>query len=218
MSEIVTRHQPQIGPGGGGGGLPGEGYGDFGRGDGFPPGHARRVYRTGMYLALVGISMLFMAFTSAYIVRSGLGDDWAATTLPSLLWWNTAILLCSSFTMEQTRATLARGLRSASNGWITATAVLGTLFLVGQILAWRELASHGIFVATNPSSSFFYLLTGAHGVHLAGGLIALYYITLEAWRYRLGPAKRTLVEVTALYWHFMDGLWIYILLLLSFWR
>src|SRR3989304_655916 len=147
MSELVTSKEPRIHSGGGGGGRPSDGFGDFGRGDGFPPGHTRRVYRTGMYLGLVGISMLFMAFTSAYIVRSGLGDDWAATTLPSLLWWNTAILLCSSFTMEQTRATLARGLRSASTGWSTATAVLGTLFLVGQILAWRGGAGHGAFVS-----------------------------------------------------------------------
>jgi cytochrome c oxidase subunit 3 len=208
-----------IGPGSGGGngGRAADGFGDFGRG-GFPPGHTRRVYRTGMYLALVGISMFFIAFTSAYIVRSGLGDDWAPTSLPSLLWWNTVILVISSFTMEQTRRTLNQGLRPASNAWITATSVLGILFLGGQVMAWRQLAGNGIFLSTNPSSSFFYLLTGAHAVHLIGGLIALSYITLEAWRYRLGPAKRTLVEVTAIYWHFMDGLWIYILLLLWWWR
>ena len=218
MSEIVARREQQVRLGGGGGGLRGDGFGDFGRGDGLPPGHTRRVYRTGMYLALVGISMLFIAFTSAYIVRSGLGDDWAAMGIPPLLWWNSVVLLLSSFTIERTRKTLTQGLRAASNGWVTATAVLGTLFLAGQLLAWRQLATTGIYVATNPSSSFFYLLTGAHGVHLAGGLIALYYITLEAWRYRLGPAKRTLVEVTAIYWHFMDGLWIYILMLMWLWR
>jgi cytochrome c oxidase subunit III len=217
MSELVTRQEPQIRRGGGGGGSI-DGFGDFDRGGRFPPGHTRRVYRTGMYFALVGISMLFIAFTSAYIVRSGLGDDWVAMSLPPLLWWNTALLVISSFTMEQTRKTLNQGLRAASNRWVTATAILGLLFLVGQMLAWRQLAAIGIFVATNPSSSFFYLLTGAHGLHLAGGLIALFYVTLEAWRYRLGPAKRTLVEVTAIYWHFMDGLWIYILLLLMWWR
>jgi cytochrome c oxidase subunit 3 len=128
------------------------------------------------------------------------------------------ILLISSFTMEQTRRSLNQGLRAASNGWITATTVLGALFLVGQVAAWRQLSDAGIYLATNPSSSFLYLLTGAHAIHLAGGLIALSYITLAAWRYRLGPAKRTVVEVTAIYWHFMDGLWIYILLLLWWWR
>jgi len=216
MSELITRQEPHIRAGGGG--RPTEGFGDFDRGGRFPSGQTRRVYRTGMYLALVGISMFFLAFTSAYIVRSGLGDDWAPTSLPSLLWWNTVILVISSFTMEQTRKSLNQGLRAASTGWITATAVLGILFLGGQILAWQQLAGNGIYVATNPSSSFFYLLTSAHAVHLAGGLIALFYITFEAWRSRLGPAKRTVVEVTAIYWHFMDGLWIYILLLLWWWR
>jgi cytochrome c oxidase subunit 3 len=217
MSDTIARQEPQIRLGGGGGRFSGEGYGDFGRGDGFQPGQARRVYRTGMWLALIGITTLFVSFTSAYIVRSGLGDDWVALGIPPLVWWNTVVLVSSSYTMERTRQTLNQGLRAASNRWVTATAILGTLFLAGQITVWRQLDASGIYVSTNPSSSFFYLLTGAHGVHLAGGLIALYYITLEAWRYRLGPAKRTLVEVTAIYWHFMDGLWIYILMLLS-WR
>lgn len=217
MASTVTRHEPQFRHGGGGG-RPAGGYGGFGGGDGLPPGHVRRVYRTGMWLGLVAISMLFIAFTSAYIVRSGLGNDWVAISLPPLLWWNTVILVCSSFTMEHTRRTLVQGPRAALNGWVTATVVLGLLFLAGQLLAWRQLSASGIYLATNPSSSFFYLLTGAHAMHLAGGLLALLYIALEAWRYRLGPAKRTLVEVTAIYWHFMDGLWIYILMLLWWWR
>lgn len=216
MAGTVAGREAQVPVGGGR--FPDDGFGDFGQGGGLPPGTARRVYRTGMWLALLAISMLFIAFTSAYIVRGGLGDDWASLGLPSLLWWNTAVLLVSSLTMEQTRKALNNGMRAACNRWLSATTVLGTLFLVGQVLVWRQLASHGIYMATNPSSSFFYLLTGAHGVHLLGGLLALFYIALEAWRYRLGPAKRTLVEVTAIYWHFMDGLWIYILMLLWWWR
>jgi cytochrome c oxidase subunit 3 len=216
MSETVARHDPRIHSGGGGGGVAGGEWGDYG--GGYPHGHTRRVYRTGMWLALLAIAMFFIAFTSAYVVRSGLGDDWTAMALPPLLWWNTALLVASSFTMERTRGTLNEGLRAASNIWVTATAVLGMLFLAGQLLVWKQLAASGIYLATNPSSSFFYLLTGAHGAHLAGGLVALLYLTLQAWRYRLGPAKRTMVEVTALYWHFMDGLWVYILLLLWWWR
>jgi cytochrome c oxidase subunit 3 len=171
-----------------------------------------------MFLALLGITMLFMAFTSAYVVRSGLGDDWQPVELPLLLWWNAAVLLASSLTIELTRSALNKGLRAQCNRWLGLTAALGMAFLVGQVAAWRQLASHGIYLATNPSSSFFYLLTGAHALHLFGGLLALLYIVWEAWRYRLGPAKRTLVEVTAMYWHFMDGLWIYILLLLWYGR
>jgi len=81
------------------------------------------------------------------------------------------------------------------------------------LIAWRELASRGVYLATNPSSSFFYLLTGAHGLHLLGGIVALFYVALRARQ--LAPAKRVVVEVTAVYWHFMDALWIYIVLLLA---
>ncbi|MBI4460115.1 MAG: heme-copper oxidase subunit III [Acidobacteria bacterium] len=215
MTEILTG-KPQAGVGGPGGGF---GDGDFGdHGGGLPPGASRRAYRTGMWLALLAISMVFIGFTSAYIVRSGLSDDWQPTEIPSLLWWNALVLILSSFTIERTRQGLNTGRRDECNRWLAITTVLGITFLVGQALAWRQLASHGVYVTTNPSSSFFYLLTATHGLHLLGGVAALLYIGWEAWHYRLGPAKRTLVEVTAIYWHFMDGLWIYILLLLSLWR
>ena len=218
MAETVLGQAPQA-VGGGGGDHPVDGgFGDRGGGGGLPPGTARRTYRTGMLLALIGISMLFIAFTSAYFVRAGLGDDWVPIGLPPLLWWNAGLLLASSFTIERTRRALNQGLRARCNTWLGLTALLGAAFLAGQLIAWRQLAERGIFLATNPSSSFFYLLTGTHAIHLFGGLVALLYIVWEAWRYRLGPAKRTLVEVTAIYWHFMDGLWIYILLLLWYWR
>ena len=218
MAGTITHGDLQIHGGGGSGRFPLDGFGDFGPGGGLPPGTARRVVRTGMWLALLAISMVFVALTSAYIVRSGLGEDWTAIGLPPVLWWNAAVLLLSSLTMEKTRQGLNRGLRASSNLWVSATAILGGLFLLGQYLAWRQLAGQGIYLTTNPSSSFFYLLTAMHGLHLLGGLVAIAYIALGAWRYRLGPAKRTLVEVTAIYWHFMDGLWIYILMLIWWWR
>ena len=218
MSEAILRGKPQAGSGGGGGNFREEDFGDSGRWGDLPPGTARRAYRTGMGLALLAISMFFLAFTSALVVRSGLSDDWQPMELPALLWGNVGVLLLSSLTMERTRKALSQGLREACNRWLTATTVLGIAFLAGQLVVWRQLVSHGIYIATNPSSSFFYLLTGTHGLHLLGGVLALLYIAWEAWHYRLGPAKRTLVEVTAIYWHFLDGLWIYILLLLWFWR
>jgi len=88
------------------------------------------------------------------------------------------------------------------------------VFLVGQYLAWRQLAAAGVYVATNPSSSFFYLLTGAHGAHLLGGVLALGYVATRAWLDRAWLRRRAAVEATAIYWHSMDGLWIFVLLLL----
>ena len=216
MADTIIRGKPRAGSGGGG--FRDESFDGYDPGGGLPPGSARRAYRTGMYLALVGITMMFVAFTSAYIVRGGLSDDWRPVELPPLLWINAAVLLLSSVTMEEARKTLKRSLRAACNRWLAVTTILGAAFLGGQLWVWKELSSHGVYLATNPSSSFFYLLTGAHGIQLLGGLLALLYADVEAWRYRLGPAKRTLVEVTAIYWHFMDGLWIYILLLLWFRR
>ena len=216
MAETLARGKSEAGSGGGG--ILGDGFGGYDPGGGPPPGAARRAYRTGMWLALVSITMVFVAFTSAYIVRGGLSDDWQAIELPRLLWLNAAVLLLSSLTLEEARKALKGGLRAACNRWLAVTTILGAAFLAGQLLVWRQLSAHGIYVSTNPSSSFFYLLTGAHGLHLLGGLLALLYADLEAWRYRLGPAKRTLLEVTAIYWHFMDGLWVYILFLLWFRR
>ena len=90
-------------------------------------------------------------------------------------------------------------------------------FLGGQLVAWRELASRGIYLGTNPGSSFFYVLTAAHGIHLLGGVVALAYVASRARRIALGRARRTPVDVTAIYWHFMDALWIYVFLMLVRW-
>jgi cytochrome c oxidase subunit 3 len=98
---------------------------------------------------------------------------------------------------------------------LDAAAILGLMFLGGQFIAWTQLAAHGVFLATNPSSSFFYLLTGAHALHLLGGIAALFYLVYRAPQLASGLKKPVAVDVTAIYWHFMDGLWIYLLLLLT---
>ncbi|HXG32718.1 MAG TPA: cytochrome c oxidase subunit 3 [Bryobacteraceae bacterium] len=188
-------------------------YGDGGR----RGGPARRAGITGIVVACAAIVMLFAALTSAMIVRRGLGGDWQTLTLPGILWVNTGVLLASSFAVERARRALRQGRREAFNHLWLAGTVLGFLFLAGQYAAWRQLVAAGVYLATNPSSSFFYLFTVAHALHLAGGLLALVFITIWAWRLRLGPGRRTAVDVSAFYWHFMDGLWIYLLLLFRFW-
>lgn len=186
-------------------------------------------YRTGIWFLLVPIVMLFSAFTSAYIVRQGLGDDWRPIALSPLLWWNSAVLLASSITMEAARrkTRLAPDSRWHSataklqlfpqvpvlKKWLLITLSLGALFLIGQVVAWRQLAADGMYLATNPSSSFFYLLTATHGLHLLGGIVGLALVTVTT-RKRLTPAGRTAVGVATIYWHFMDALWIYIFVLL----
>ena len=212
MATTIAPPEPRT-PAGGGGGAGdrgGEGWGGGGRGPSDADGAlAIRRYRTGMWLALGAMTMVFAAFTSAYVVRKGLSNDWRSMRLPSILWLNTAVLAASSLTFERAR----RDRRGALN-WLGVTSALGLIFLIGQYVAWTQLRASGVYVATNPSSSFFYLLTGAHGLHLLGGVAALGYVLLRA---RLEPAwagRQAAVEASSLYWHFMDGLWIYLLLLL----
>jgi cytochrome c oxidase subunit III len=185
--------------------------------------------------------MVFVSLTSAYIVRRGLPTfegtsntyvrDWGMVGLPWLmLAINTAVLLLSSVTMELARRDAARqaalapvrGIPGVSLGnersfpWLGITVLLGLGFLAGQWLAWDEMHRRGFYLSTNPSSSFAFLLTIAHAVHLAGGLIALIWAASASLLRRPVEARRIAVDITAWYWHFMAVLWVYIFGLLAF--
>ena len=178
----------------------------------------------GMWVALSGILMLFTALTSAYIVRAGLSDDWRPLVMPRMLWLSTVLILASSLSLEVARRCLKREKDQAYSRWLLLTVVLGVSFLGAQMLAWQELVAQGIYIATNPHSSFFYLLTGTHGVHLLLGIIALDYLLLRVWRPRkLNRSeallkRQTAIDVVGIYWHFMGGLWVYLFVLLFVWR
>ena len=169
-----------------------------------------RRYKTGMWLGLGAVVMVFAAFTSAYVVRQGLSSDWRPISLPPILWLNTAVILASSATIER-----AKRDRHPCLSWLAATSALGLIFLAGQYIAWQQLRSAGVYLASNPSSSFFYLLTGAHGLHIMGGILALFYVVSKAWLRPLWTRQQAAVEAMALYWHFMDGLWLYLFFLLK---
>ena len=194
------------------GGWGGDGGGGFeGR------GAFRRASFTGLFVLLAASTMLFAAFTSAMVVRRGRSDDWASMAKPPILLLNTAILLASSVALDLARRALKSRHRTRFNGWWTAATILGFLFLGGQVLAWSQLNAAGVFISSNPSSSFFYVLTIAHAIHLLGGVTALFYVDVQALRLRLGPAKRTIIDVSAIFWHFLDGLWLYLMVLFYVW-
>ena len=180
-------------------------------------GAFRRASFTGLYVLLAASSMLFAAFTSAMVVRRGLSDDWVSMPKPPILLVNTVILLASSIALEVARRTLKSGGRAKFNGWWTAGTGLGMLFLCGQVIAWNQLNNASVFISTNPSSSFFYVLTVAHAIHLLGGVGALFYVDVQALLLSLGPAKRTAIDISALFWHFLDGLWLYLMVLFYVW-
>jgi cytochrome c oxidase subunit III len=217
-STIVTEEIELIhsGKGPGGGNFSGDGGdgGDSG-GTGDSSGATRvpqRAYITGMFIALAGILMFFMAFVSAYIVRKGMPNSaWIPLQVPRILWLNTLVLIGSSITLGRAHNRFNAQDEKGFRHWWATTTILGILFVAGQILAWRQLAAQGIFLATNPSSSFFYVFTGAHGAHLLGGILALLYVQFHATR---KVARGTAIEVVSMYWHFMDGLWVFLFLLL----
>jgi cytochrome c oxidase subunit 3 len=246
---LKIREQAAATPKLGGGGqppvsrFPGTGGGDGGgRDESYPDfGERLRRYRLGLMVGLVAVVMLFVSFTSAYIVRQGLGSydpaanafvtDWRPLGLPmGLLILNTCLLLASSFTIEMARraafahaaiapVTEMPGIaRDEARGvpWLPITVLLGLGFLAGQLMAWHELGRRGFYVAGSPSNSFFYVLTGVHAIHLFGGVVALLYALAAAFGSRQLERRRIVVDVTAWYWHFMAILWLYIFALLKF--
>ena len=175
--------------------------------------------RSGIWVAIFAITMSFAAFTSALFVREGSAGDWTHIALPPILYANTLALLLSSVMLNMSRRNIAARPVMESHavtkamGWLVATLVLGLLFIAGQYEAWRQLAAQGLYLSTNPSSSFFYVFTGMHIVHLLGGVAALVYLMGQlAGSYT--TFRRAAFENTAIYWHFMGVLWLYLFLVL----
>ena len=172
-------------------------------------------------MALAGISMMFVAFTSALWVREGSSStDWHHLAIPRILFLNSLVLVASSFTLEGARrrvAAFARG--TASNAslplqWLYGTLALGLLFVIGQYRAWLGLRTQGVFLASNPNSSFFYVLTAVHVVHVLGGLGGLLYV-IHKLRRPVFALRRSTIDSASYYWHFMGGLWIYLLVVIA---
>jgi cytochrome c oxidase subunit III len=211
---IPPEARPQAGgqgPGRNGTDSGGDGFGGE-RPESYGSTVREQVYRTGIWVALGAIVMLFATFTSALVVRKGLSSDWIPMPLPAVLWLNTLVLVSSSLTLERSRRSLAAGSDRMFARWWFVTTGLGLVFIAGQGIAWRELVSRGVYLGSNPSSSFFYLLTGTHALHLLGGICALLFVI---HRSRGNFLSQTVVDVAAIYWHSMDALWIYVFVLLS---
>jgi cytochrome c oxidase subunit 3 len=170
----------------------------------------------GVWVGLAAITMSFAAFTSALIVRQGASSDWRHFSLPSILYFNTLVLLASSLTLEISRRRVSAFMGGSDRvkspaQWLYATLILGLVFLSGQYAGWLQLKSQGLYLATNPSSSFFYVLTAAHALHVCGGLGGLVRVMRKLHQSTL---RRSTLEATSYYWHFMDVLWLYLLFLI----
>ena len=211
IEDIGGRGKP---PGGSDGGDSG-GDGSTGGGGGLrmPGASSARKYAIAIALAMVAILMFFMALAAAFLVLRTTSGRFGALHVPVLLWFNTIVLLASSGTLEFARKRLA----AADEGgfrkmWLVTTA-LGIAFVLGQAIAWWQLVLAGVYGSSSLAAAFFYVFTVAHAVHLFGGLCALLYVGFR----KFGQADMTRVaaaEVASYYWHFMDGLWVFLLALL----
>jgi len=143
--------------------------------------------------------MMFIGLTSAYVVSQGLDPMWKQVPMRPLIWINTFVLLVSSYTMERAR-------RGFSAKWLIGTLLLGLTFVAGQIGVFAQLADVGLRLSTGRQASFYYVLTSLHGLHILGGVAGLAWTALRM--------KKSSMEVISLYWHFMGGLWIYLLLVI----
>jgi cytochrome c oxidase subunit 3 len=170
-----------------------------------------------IWVGIAAICMSFAAFTSALIVRQGASTDWQHITLPSILFLSTFLLLVSSVTLEVARRRVAAFMGGqetrveSARRWLYITMFLGLLFVGGQYMAWLQLRSQGLYLATNPNSSFFYLFTALHALHVMGGLVGLLRVIRKLGQSTL---RRSTLNATAYYWHFMGVLWVYLFLLL----
>ena len=168
----------------------------------------------GVFLAVVG--SLFALFISAYSMRMTM-VDWRALPVPRLLWFNTGVLVVSSVALHWAYLAARRNDIDGVIVGLCAGGASAVTFLVGQLLAWRELSAAGYFLASNPANSFFYLITAVHGLHLMGGLVALGRTTARVWRGVEMVQVRLSVELCAIYWHFLLLVWLVLLGLLTGW-
>ena len=166
-----------------------------------------------LWLLIVSITMMFGAFTSAYIVRQAEGN-WLLVELPQVFWWSTGVILLSSLGMHAAYLMAKRDNLTGMRLALIGTAILGTIFLIMQYQGWRALEAQQVFFVGNPAGSFIYVLSGVHGFHIVSGVIFLFVTLVEAFRYRVHSKQMNTLDMCVTYWHFLDVLWVYLFVFL----
>lgn len=169
-----------------------------------------------MWLFIVSVAMLFMAWTSAYIVKRG-EPGWSSFELPIQFWVNTTVVLCSSLTLIWAQRAARRDKEEMTKLGISITLVLGVAFLIGQLFAWEKMVEMNYYftgMGSNTSSSFIYVLTGFHGFHILGGIGYLIIILVSTYKHKVNSKNMAPIEMCATYWHFLGLLWLYLFVFL----
>jgi cytochrome c oxidase subunit 3 len=166
-----------------------------------------------LWLFIVTVIMIFAALTSAYIVRQSDGN-WVIFDLPNLFLITTGIILVSSATMHWTYLSVKKDNFESAKLAIVITTILGIAFLVGQYMAWGQMVKNSIYLVGNPSGSFVYVISGLHGLHIIGGIVFLLIVMVSIFRAKIHSKNLLRIEMCATYWHFLDGLWLYLFVFL----
>jgi len=179
--------------------------------------------RIAMWCLLAIVMMTFGGLIGAYIVISTNGVmEWKPFDLPRQVWISTNLILASSITYTIAQKALNSGKQRKAKHWLLATTVFGGMFIASQVLSWLELVREGFYIQSNPYAGFFYILTAVHALHIIGGIIALGYLVLRTWQETSSEdeltKRRQVSNTVGWYWHFMDGIWIILFLLLGFWK
>jgi cytochrome c oxidase subunit 3 len=165
-----------------------------------------------LWVAIGSILMMFAGLTSAYIVKRSQAS-WLMLEIPVIFWYSTAAILASSVTVQLSLKALKAREMMTYKRWLMITAVLGVLFLVLQIVGFKQFGANDIRLigaGSNASYSFLLAISGLHGLHVLGGVIALVVIAIQALRVATRSYNTVPLEVAATYWHFVDALWIYL--------
>jgi cytochrome c oxidase subunit 3 len=170
-------------------------------------------YKILLWLAMVSMVMMFAGLTSGYIVRQAEGN-WLTFELPSVFYISTLLIAVSSITMFLAQKAIKDNKALKTTQYLVLTLLLGIGFCITQFIAWSELVDMGVFFTGNPSGSFLYVLTGMHFLHLAGGIIYLVVVSLGSGQGRYSAEKHLPIQLCAIFWHFLGGLWIYLFIFL----
>jgi len=183
---------------------------------GLPAGPPLPLAKVGVAVFLVVVGCLFALLASAYFMRMEY-VDWRNMPVPNLVWLNTGILILSSLLLQCATVGARQGELATVRIGLTAGAIAAVAFLIGQLLVWRELTASGFLVAENPANSFFYLITGLHGLHMLGGLVALALPVAVVWRGGITDRLRLRIELCTIYWHFLLFIWLGLVVLFTGW-
>jgi cytochrome c oxidase subunit 3 len=167
----------------------------------------------GMWLFLVSVTMIFISLSSAYIVKKAV-SEWVYIDFPSLFQITTVIILLSSVSMHFAYLSARKNNIGNIRIGLGVTALLAIAFVIGQFMAWGQLVDSGFHFVGNPASSFIYVFTGLHIVHLFGAIIFLSIVLLKAFNYKVHSKSMLNIEMCTTFWHFLGGLWVYLYLFL----